>query len=144
MTAKDYLLQVKRIEIQMNFDFRELEHWRDLSGRISGCNFEAHYNPNRNIEAPYVRCIDKIIDVEQKITREISALVEIKTTIMELIHGLENVDYQSVLELKYLSYYTWEQIANEMHYSLRWIYKLHGKALQEFEKQMEVKDNGIR
>ena len=87
---------------------------------------------------------DKIIDVEQKITREISALVEIKTTIMELIHGLENVDYQSVLELKYLSYYTWEQIANEMHYSLRWIYKLHGKALQEFEKQMEVKDNGIR
>ena len=128
MTAKEYLMQARRIDIQINFDLRELDHWRDLSGRITGCSFEPHYNPNRNIEAPFVRCLDKVVELEHKITQEVNRLVDLKSRM---------IDYQSVLELRYISYYTWEQIAAEMHYSLRWIYQLHGKALQAFEKIME-------
>lgn len=137
MTAKEYLMQARRIDIQINFDLRELDHWRDLSGRITGCSFEPHYNPNRNIEAPFVRCLDKVVELEHKIAKEVNRLVDLKSQIVEMIHELDSVDYQSVLELRYISYFTWEQIAAEMHYSLRWIYQLHGKALQAFEKIME-------
>ena len=77
------------------------------------------------------------MELEHKITQEVNRLVDLKSRMIDMIHKLDSVDYQSVLELRYISYYTWEQIAAEMHYSLRWIYQLHGKALQAFEKIME-------
>lgn len=142
MNAKEYLSKARRLDVQIKFDLRELEHWRDLSASISGCNFAPHYNASRNIDPPFVKCIDKIVDLEEKIQKEINSLILLKTEILEKIHSLENVDHQSVLELRYLSYQTWEQIAEELHYSIRWIYKLHEKALQELEEKMEVEEVG--
>ena len=38
---------------------------------------------------------------------------------------------QTVLEKRYLCFQSWEQIAVEMGYDLRWLYRIHGKALEE-------------
>lgn len=143
MNAREYLSGARRLDVQIKVDLRELEHWRDLSASISGCNFAPHYNATRSIDPPFVKCMEKIVDLEEKIKQEVHDLVMVKTDMLEKIHSLESVDYQSVLELRYLSYRTWEQIAEEMHYSIRWIYKLHGKALQELERKMEEDKNEL-
>jgi len=136
MTAKEYLTQARRLDTQISFDLRELDHWRDLSGRISSCSFEPHYGSGGNKEPPFVRCLGKIVDLEGKIKTEIDLLVGLKSEIMDTIHALDNIDHRSVLELRYFSYWTWEQIAAELHYSVRWIYILHGQALQEIDKKI--------
>ena len=41
-----------------------------------------------------------------------------------------------LLELRYLEGKTWDEIAKAMDYDLRWIYRLHGKALKEIEVQI--------
>lgn len=138
MNAKEYLQQAQRLDTRIRFDLKELEHWRELSGRISGGGLEPRYGyaPRQSIDPPFVKCLDKVIDLEQKIKGEISALVDMKSEILEKIHTLDNVDQQSVLEFRYLSCMTWEQIAEEMRYSPRWIYKLHGMALKELDKRL--------
>lgn len=143
MNAKEYLSKAGRLDAQIKSDLRELDHWRDLSASISGCNFAPHYNPGRNIDPPFVRCVEKITDLEVKIQEEINLLILMKAEMLEKIHSLENADYQSVLELRYLRFQTWEHIADELHYSIRWIYKLHGKALRELEGMMEEGENGV-
>jgi hypothetical protein len=40
-----------------------------------------------------------------------------------------------VLYRYYILCQSWEQIAMDMHFSLRWITKLHGWALQDLEKE---------
>lgn len=37
--------------------------------------------------------------------------------------------YQTLLELRYLCFKSWEQIAVDMGYDLRWLYRLHHRAL---------------
>ena len=139
MTAKEYLQQIKRLDTRINLDLRELQHWRDLSSRISSVNFNATGSSTRGIEPPFVKCLDKIMELEEKINAEIDKLIDLKSEILNSIHSLENEDYQSVLEMRYISGFAWGRIANEMHYSVRWIYKLHDAAIAELQNNLENK-----
>ena len=45
------------------------------------------------------------------------------------IKAVQNTEYQTLLELRYLCFKSWEQIAVDMGYELRWLYRLHHRAL---------------
>ena len=81
MTAKEYLGQARHLDTLINCRLRELDYWRDLSSSVSGSNFEAHYNPNRPTEAPFVRCIAKIDEIEHEIAAKVSYLVGLREEI---------------------------------------------------------------
>jgi len=59
------------------------------------------------------------------------------------ISGIDNHAYKMVLELRYLSGNTWEKVADVMGYDLRWIYRLHDKALAEADLRLiNMTENG--
>ena len=45
------------------------------------------------------------------------------------IEGMDDIKEQELMRLKYLQGYTWEQVSEEMKLELRWVYRLHGRAL---------------
>ena len=51
------------------------------------------------------------------------------------IHELQNADRIKVLYKRYVRFEKFEQIAADLHYSIRNIYTIHGQALQEFQKK---------
>jgi len=51
--------------------------------------------------------------------------------VMGVIRAIDNLEYQTLLELRYLCFYSWEKIAVEMDYDLRYMHKLHRKALEQ-------------
>lgn len=144
MTAKEYLQQIKRLDTRINLDLRELEHWRDLSSRISSVNFNVVGSPTRSTEPPFVKCLDKIMELEEKINAEIDSLIDLKAEILDCIHSLENADYQAVLEMRYISGFAWGRISSEMHYSVRWIYKLHDAAIAELQNNLQNKKCAVK
>ena len=73
--------------------------------------------------------IGKIIDLENEINADIDQLVDLKRDIVAIIKAVENPEYQTLLELRYLCFKTWEQIAVDMGYELRYLHKLHHRAL---------------
>lgn len=48
-----------------------------------------------------------------------------------MIKKIQNTEYQTLLELRYLSFKTWEQIVVEMGYSLQHIFRIYDKALKD-------------
>ena len=50
---------------------------------------------------------------------------------MYFVNG--NYDYEDLLVKRYVFCETWEKIAEDMNYELRYIHKLHGKALRELK-----------
>ena len=133
MDVKEYLNQAKVLDAQINRHLHELEYWRGISRSLSGCGFESHCSTSRNTEAPFVKCVGIITELEETINAEIDELVDVKHSISACIHRLDNLDYCKVLELHYLSFRTWEQIAEELGYSKSWVYKTHGRALNELD-----------
>ena len=132
MTAKDYLMQAKHLDTLINCRLRELDYWRDLSKSVSGCNFEAHYNPNRPTEAPFVKCIAKIDEIEREIANKVSYLVGLREEINAAIDKLENREEQLLLRYRYLDNFSWEEIGRMLCVSLRTVHRIHGSALSNF------------
>lgn len=70
-----------------------------------------------------------MVDLENEISADIDALVDLKREIVTAIKSVDSPEFGTLLELRYLCFKPWEQIALEMGYDLRWLYRLHQKAL---------------
>ena len=134
MTAKEYLHEIKKMDLQITFYAKEIDHWRSLSTRVSGSNFEPNYNSSRNTEPAYVRCLEKIIELEDVINGQIDIFIELKNEATAKINKINVLEYQTVLVMRYINFMPWYKIADEMHYTTRWIYKLHEKALEALDE----------
>ena len=132
MTAKEYLRQVGIMDRKINLDLRRLEELRNLSMRISGGGFEQSFNPNKATEAPFVKSMDRIIDLERKITEEIDAYVDFKETALGMIRKVPDFDQRELLEMRYVGQMSWEEISARSGRSLRSVYRVHGMALLSF------------
>lgn len=75
--------------------------------------------------------IAKIVDLEDDINRDIDALVDLKREMVSVIKAVADPECQTLLELRFLCFKTWEQIAVEMGYSFQHIYRLRDKAIKQ-------------
>ena len=69
---------------QIQVEVKELEQLREMRGRIQGCSYgeKIGTNPNRNLEAPFIKTIEKIWDYEQRIDAQINRLVDLVQKLM--------------------------------------------------------------
>ena len=129
MNAKEYLSQAYRIDQRINSKLAQVMSLRDLlskaTGTLSGAPKAATPNPHSMEDT-----IAKMVDLENEINDDIDALVDLKAEIMRRIKRVENTEYQTILELRYLCFKRWEEIAVDMGYSLRRLYELHDCALE--------------
>lgn len=133
MTAKEFLCQAYRLDVRIKSDKRELEELRSLAAGVGSPGFERSYNPNKAIEPPFIKALERIQDMEAWINAEIDSLIKKKAEIREVIDEVEDFDQQTLLRYRYLHHASWDEICNEMHFGLRWLHILHGKALSATE-----------
>ena len=135
MSTKDYLSQAYRIDQRINSKLAQVMSLRDLLGKatgtLSGAPKAATPNPHSMEDT-----MAKMVDLENEINDDIDALVDLKTEIMRRIKRVENTEYQTILELRYLCFKRWEVIAVELGYDLRYLYKLHDQALEACDKHV--------
>ena len=81
MTVKEYLGQAYLLDKRIKSDTLELEELRLMSQTISSPGFEEHYNATKNTDAPYVRTLEKMMDMESKIMTEMNLLLSLKEQI---------------------------------------------------------------
>lgn len=75
----------------------------------------------------------KIIDLQEEINSDIDKLVDLKRDIVKAIKRVKKPEYQILLELRYLCFKTWEEIAVKMNCSIDNVFKMRNKALKIFE-----------
>lgn len=133
MNVKDYLEQAKYLDMRINSKVEQLSRLNDLATKCTVTLSDMPRNPNKGTSSMEDTII-KIIGLQEEINRDIDNLVDLRREIMEVIKKVENVEYQTILENRYLSFMSWEKIAVEMKYSIQQIYRLRDKAQKEVEK----------
>lgn len=78
--------------------------------------------------------IIKIITLQEEINCDIDRLVDLKKEIMNVIKKVENSEYRTLLENRYLAFLSWEKIAVEMKYSIQQVYRKRGEALKRIDE----------
>ena len=106
MTAKEYLKQAYLLDKQIQVEVKELEQLREMRGTIQGCSYgeKVGSNPNRNLEAPFIKTIEK----------------------------MENPEERLLLKYRYLKNESWEDISYELNVSYRTVHRIHASSLNNF------------
>lgn len=135
MTAKEYLQQLHKADVIIN---QRIQEKADLRARLSSIG-SFNYSKERvqtslSGSASYEQQIARIIDLETEIDHLIDDYVDLKHKIIGEIHDMNNADQIKVLYKRYVLGEKFEQIAVDLNFSIRNVYKVHGYALQEFQK----------
>lgn len=133
MTAKEYLSQAYRLDRRIDSKLEQISALRDTATKATAVMNDAPVSHTRNVHT-LQDTIAKIVDMEHELDSEIDALVDLKRDITRLIKKVINPQCQMILEMRYLTYKSWREIAEALEVDDRYVYKLHGAALREFEK----------
>ena len=130
MTVKEYLSQAKFLDQRINSKIQQVAALNDLATKATSTLTGMPRNPN-HATSSMEDVIAKIIDLQAEINNDIDTLVDLKRSLSKTIKAVDSPEYQTVLEKRYLCFQSWEQIAVEMGYDVRHIYRLHQQALSD-------------
>ena len=132
MTSKEYLMQIYNLDHKIYMMQLEADEYRRLADVIPGGNYDKPFvkPSNRNTEAPFVKWINKALDKEKEIEKEIERLNNLKVEVTSVISQIDNGNYRMVLMLRYLKSMKIEEIAETMHYSIPSVKRWHREALE--------------
>lgn len=130
MTAKEYLSQAYRLDQRINSKLEQVSSLNELATKCTSTLTGMPHSPNRG-SSTMADAVTKIIDLQAEINSDIDRLVDLKREIVTIIKAVDNTEYQTLLELRYLCFKTWEQIAVDMNYRVRNVHILHNEALEK-------------
>lgn len=129
MTAKEYLSQAYRLDKRIDSKIEQLKSLNLLATKCTSTLSDMPKSQsisNSRLEDTVV----KIVDLQEEINMGIDSLVDLKRDIVRTIKSVQNPEYQIILELRYLCFKTWEEIAVQMNCSIDNVFKIRKNALK--------------
>lgn len=136
---KEYLKQVYRIEKHIENLVTERKNILTLLEKCTsttagyesdGSTSGTHAN---NAENNIVNYISALQGYESKLRTQITEMLMAKEKLKQIIENVPNYEHRQILYKRYICFEKWEQIAVDMNWSIRQVYKLHGRALENIE-----------
>ena len=131
MTAKEYLGQAYRVDLRIRCKMEQVQSLRELAVKASSTLSDMPKGSGYKSKADIVA---KIVDYENEINKEIKKLVKLKEDVTDAINSIPNAEQRTLLELRYLMFNKWEEIAIAMGYGIDNVYKIHKRALKNISK----------
>lgn len=131
MTAKEYLLQAHHLDQRIKCKIEQVASLNDLARKATATISDMPGNPNKGVSA-MANAVEKIVDLQAEINRDIDRLVDMKMEIEKAVRQLGNIDEQLLLRCRYINNMNWDDIAAELSVSYRTVHRIHASALKNF------------
>lgn len=128
---KTILSEYNLINKEIRCNQEQLERERAVATSMSP---STGFGANGEISDKVGKTVARIVDLENEIVSEINRLIDCKMLIRKAISLIPSRLIRIVMSEIYLNEKTFEQIAEELGKSDRWIKKLHGYGLAELKK----------
>ena len=129
MTTREYLKQIRSIDLQIDIKLGLLSRLRALATKASTVLSDMPRGDSPNLQ-PMETIVVNMIDLENEVNRDIDRLIDLKREILQIIQNVRDPRYQSLLEMRYLGYMKWEDIAEQLECDVRTVYRTHEGALR--------------
>lgn len=128
--VKTYLRKARELDALVHTKLSEIDRLRELAECLSSPRMGEKVSSNKGNTS--MQTVDKIVDLQAEIRKEIAELVSLIGEIHEKIELLENPIEKAVLTERYINMKSWEEIAEIISYSERNTKYIHGRALKNF------------
>lgn len=137
MKAKEYLLQIRKIDRLVENKIAELEHWQAIATGTTtfsdGDRVQSTGNKYKMEDA-----IIKCIEISNDLNIEIDRLVDTRKEVISTIEQLKPSEYD-VLHKIYVQNKDFQTIADAKKKSYSWVTSKHGRALASLQKILDAK-----
>ena len=140
MKAIDFLSRAYLLNNQINTKLDQIRTLHALANRMSAVLDESPVSRTRNVSAmedAIARCMDAEAELESDVYRFFS----IREEITSLLNQICSERYRLILEKRYLTFLSWEDIANDMNISIRWAQIKHTEALKVVQGLLDSKEH---
>ncbi len=138
MTAKEFLRRAREVDRRVD---EAQERAERLRAKLEAGRMSSVTGMPRGGGADWTETADKLIELERVVNARTRELVRWKLAAIDAIWAVEEPRLSEVLELYYIDGLTWEQVAQRMGRDIRWVYRLHGRALLCVKVPEEVRGN---
>lgn len=140
MRAKEYLRSLKRLDVKIKNLQWELEELENKAIGISSVDYSGdNVQSSSSGDPAFVKMMPKIKVVKDELEKTIEDFVEKRHEMILMINSLSNTNYIQVLFKRYVEFKKFDDIATEMSYEVQSVKNFHWKAIQEFERLLEVR-----
>ena len=134
---KAFLKRAYRLDEQIEARLERIERLRSKLENPTASMKEiyiSHTGPTNSLEEGVLDIIELEESIEnlKNIPREIEEALELL---------IRDSDLKLVLELRYLNHYFWDEIAEKMCYTRRWVQTLHDKGIEQLQKESALVPN---
>ena len=130
MTAKEYLSEAFNLKRRIEIKMKRAEILRKLAERARIEISELPKSPN-HLKSPMEEAMIKLLTVEEEeILRDTDELTKVMRSIQSSINDVPDSSCRLILEMRYLAFMKWEDIASELGWTERNVFYVHGKALR--------------
>lgn len=137
MTAKEYLNQIKDLEVRIKNKNRDLEQLKEMAISLGGFDYKERVQTTKETGDVIGESIARLVDLENEISKDIIKLMELKQKISNTIDKVKKTECYEVLYQRYILCRKFEEIAFDMKYDTRQIHRFHGEGLKEIENVIE-------
>ena len=133
MTTREYLRQLSRRGARIEAMRERQRRYRELAQGSAAhlCNVPG--GGQRQVSSVEEYAV-RMIDLEREMERRIDEYVALTLKIETAIDRIEDGRLRDLLRWRYMNEWGWEKIAQALGYERRQAFRLHGKALEAFER----------
>lgn len=130
------LEQIKKIDQLIDAKIAERKRVMELATNISPGPMDGMPHSNTGeVSRKVENAVVKLIALENEIDRLLDLYVDYKQHMIDALEKLPTNEY-GVLHRYYIQYMTWENVAEDMGYSVQHVYRLKKKGLRDLERVM--------
>ena len=131
MTAKEYLLQVKKLDMMISNKLQEVEHWKCIATSTTtsgdGERVQASGSQQKMADA-----VARYMDIERDINAAIDELVDRRQEIIQTIEQLPVTEYD-ILHKVYIQGQDFSVVADGYDKTYSWVTTVHGRGLKHLQ-----------
>ena len=128
MDAKEYLGQYQLAEAEIEACYEQIAALRDEATRMSA---ELSDMPSGGECRDLDDIVAEMVDLRAELIERIRRANQLRKEICDLIYSLEDERLIRLLHLRYIDGCKWEEVAERIGTDLRYVYRMHGRALQK-------------
>ena len=136
MNAKEFMNRAYRLETRINNKTEQIQILRALAEKVTAAYGTEAVSHSRNVDSMADR-LARISEAEETLRNALDELVAVRNKITETINRVDDVDCQTLLELRYLCMKPWNEIREIMGMSSAHMFRLHKDALRLVERILD-------
>ena len=130
MTTKEYLNRANVLNKKITKDKEIIANLKDAAMNTSANVSDERVQTSAPTGSRMSTFVEMIVELENSVNRQEQELMVVRDEITTEINKITDIKQRLVLQLRYLDYYSWSNIAGVLCCSESLVYKIHSDGLK--------------